>query len=98
MRACHRFHPGRDLDHPYLAPILERLPNDMSFMEEAGGVTVSLTDNGEEISYSALELVAMVLSSAQVPTRIHLASLSGAGLGDSQHVRCWRRFTHEDVL
>lgn len=45
---------------------MERLPNDLSFRPEEGGVTISLVDKGEEASYSALELVAMILSSAQV--------------------------------
>lgn len=60
---------GRDLDHPHLVPILEHLPNDFSFVQEEGGVRVTLTDNGEEVSYSAMELIAMVLSSAQVRRR-----------------------------
>lgn len=45
---------------------MERLPNDVEFKAEEGGVILSLNDNGEEATYSAVELVAMVLSSAQV--------------------------------
>lgn len=57
---------GRDLDHPFLAPILKSLPNDVEFKGEEGGVVVNLQDNGQDLSFSAVELVAMVLSSAQV--------------------------------
>lgn len=66
---------GRHLDHPSLAPILKHLPNDISFVQQSGGATVTLTDNGEEASFSALELVAMVLSSAQV--RLHHSVVFG---------------------
>lgn len=57
---------GRDLEHPSLAPILARLPNDVGFKAEEGGVVLSVNDNGTEAEYSAVELVAMILSSAQV--------------------------------
>ncbi|CAM9929756.1 unnamed protein product [Pylaiella littoralis] len=59
---------GRDLEHPFLAPILSRLPNDVGFKADEGGVVLSLNDNGAEAEYSAAELVAMVLSSAQEMT------------------------------
>lgn len=57
---------GRDSEHPFLAPILSRLPNDVGFKADEGGVMLSLNDNGAEAEYSAVELVAMILSSAQV--------------------------------
>lgn len=57
---------GRDLEHPFLAPILSRLPNDVGFKADEGGMMLSLNDNGAEAEYSAVELVAMILSSAQV--------------------------------
>lgn len=62
---------GRDLDHPFLAPILKSLPNDVEFKGEEGGVVVNLHDNGQDLSFSAVELVAMVLSSAQVIWMMH---------------------------
>ncbi|CAM9469770.1 unnamed protein product [Ascophyllum nodosum] len=61
---------GRDLEHPYVAPILSRLPNDVDFRADEGGVVLTLTDNGLETDYSAVELVAMVLSSAQEMTEM----------------------------
>lgn len=45
---------------------MSRLPNDADFKADEGGVVLSLNDNGAEAEYSAVELVAMVLSSAQV--------------------------------
>lgn len=54
------------MEHPFLAPILSRLPNDAEFKAEEGGVVLSLNDNGAEAEYNAVELVAMILSSAQV--------------------------------
>lgn len=54
------------MDHPYLAPILKNLPNDVEFKGEEGGVVLNLQDNGQDLTFSAVELVAMVLSSAQV--------------------------------
>lgn len=63
---CDALPPGRDLEHPFLSPILETLPNDVDFKEEEGGVVLALNDNGQQAEYSALELTAMVLSSAQV--------------------------------
>lgn len=45
---------------------MSRLPNDADFKAEEGGVMLSLNDNGAEAEYSAVELVAMILSSAQV--------------------------------
>ncbi|CAN0320483.1 unnamed protein product, partial [Hapterophycus canaliculatus] len=59
---------GRDLEHPFLAPIMSRLPNDVQFKAEEGGVVLSLNDNGAKAEYSAVELVAMILSSAQEMT------------------------------
>lgn len=58
--------PGRDLEHPFVAPILSRLPNDVDFRMEEGGAVLTVADNGGEATYSAVELVAMVLGSAQV--------------------------------
>lgn len=45
---------------------MSRLPNDVQFKADEGGVVLSLNDNGAEAEYSAVELVAMILSSAQV--------------------------------
>lgn len=45
---------------------MARLPNDIEFRPEEGGVVLNLDDAGEKADYSAVELVAMVLSSAQV--------------------------------
>ena len=45
---------------------MARLPNDVEFRAEEGGVVLNLDDAGEKADYSAVELVAMVLSSAQV--------------------------------
>lgn len=67
--------PGRDLEHPFVAPILSRLPNDVEFRSEEGGAVLTVTDNGEEATYSAVELVAMVLGSAQVAFAFPFGSL-----------------------
>lgn len=49
---------------------MKSLPNDVDFKAEEGGVVLSLNDNGDEAAYSAVELVAMVLSSAQVRSSV----------------------------
>eukprot|EP00903_Cladosiphon_okamuranus_P014439 g13397.t1 len=69
---------GRDLEHPFLAPILSRLPNDAGFKAEKGGVMLSVNDNGAEAEYSAVELVAMILSSAQEMTEMFGYSVKDA--------------------
>ncbi|CAB1098258.1 HSP70 [Ectocarpus sp. CCAP 1310/34] len=69
---------GRDLEHPSLAPILSRLPNDVGFKADEGGVVLSLNDNGAEAEYSAVELVAMILSSAQEMTGMFGYSVNDA--------------------
>lgn len=55
---------------------MSRLPNDVQFKAEEGGVVLSLNDNGAEAEYSAVELVAMILSSAQVCCVFHVAQQS----------------------
>eukprot|EP00904_Undaria_pinnatifida_P004668 jgi/Undpi1/14201/HiC_scaffold_9.g03850.m1 len=69
---------GRDLEHPFLAPIMARLPNDVEFRAEEGGVVLNLDDAGEKADYSAVELVAMVLSSAQ-----EMTDMFGYGVKDT---------------